>query len=152
MIFGEPVEFIPFKVYHGFRMDWIDKEDFLELYKNNPQIFEIMEAQGQTYTFVQGASILGLLTIMEIHPRHAQISLAMSKAIQSEFNIRVYKAMKTVIKQVSARYPRVSGEGKASNQKLNKLMKKLGFKQEGLMKNYGFHGEDHYLWAITREE
>lgn len=144
------VEFIPYKPWHAVQMDWIDKDEFQGCLRRSPQYFQLLELD-EPYTMVRDKEILSIVLTKEMNPHHLYVNLFMGTAIQKNFDKEIYKTMKDFISRATTDYPRVSGEAKASNQKLNKMMKALGFQCEGLMKKYGDNMEDYNMYAIVRE-
>ena len=145
------VEFIPYKPWHAIQMDWIDKDEFEGCLRRSPQYFQLL-MMDEPWTMVRGDEILAIVLTKEMMAHHLYVNLFMGKAIQKNFDKEIYKTMKDFIARVTATYDRVSGEAKASNEKLNKMMTWLGFEKEGLMRKYGDNKEDYYMYAIIRED
>lgn len=149
---SEEIKFIPFKASHAYSMDWKDKEEFTGLIAGQPQYFYSLEAQRGALTVVKGNLILGILVIMPINSKHCSVLIYMSTDYIGEFGKDLYKVTQRVIDDLCAEYMRVSAEIKTDNEKLVKFMKYLGFEEEGVMRKYGYNGEDYSLYAIITDK
>lgn len=146
------IAFVPFKAADAYRMEWIDGDDFVEsLESGGPMTFQILEAEGQTQSMVDGDTIFGFITVCPKNKFNVYVNMYMSTAIQQEFGKDVYVAMKEFVDKLSEQYPRVYICSKADNDKLHKLEQHLGFKTEALMRKFGWRGEDYIMSAIIRE-
>lgn len=140
-----------FEAADAFKMDWIETEDFVGMLRGNRYIFECLEGEKNSQTMINDTgSILGIIVVTPYHAGWVDISMFMSKAIQEEFDKDIYKALQDIVNNLRSKYRRVSLNGKRSNDKLTKLIKHLGFEEEGVMRKYGWHGEDYTLFSIVR--
>lgn len=144
------IKFIPFEAGHAFRMDWKDKDEFLSLIDGRPQYFHCLEANKAALTVFKDPLILGILELSPINENHCNVLIYMSTAYISEFDKELLIITKNVIKDLTSRYVRVSAEIKPDNKKLVKFMKYLGFQEEGVMRKYGYKGEDYSLYSIVK--
>lgn len=142
----------PFKSDDAYKMNWIETDDFVGMLHANRYIFECLEKEGNSQTMTnETGSILGIIVLTPYHEGWCDISMFMAKPIQEEFDKDIYQALKDIVSDLSAKYKRVSLNGKSSNEKLMKLIKALGFEEEGTMRKYGWHGEDYKLYSIVRD-
>lgn len=140
----------PFKAEDAFKMDWIETEDLAGMLRSNRYIFEYLEQEGNSQTMInETGSILGIIVLTPYHENWVDISMFMAKPIQEEFDKDIYKALKDIVSDITKKYKRVSLNGKSTNEKLTKLIKHLGFEEEGVMRKYGWHGEDYILYSIV---
>lgn len=140
----------PFKAEDAFKMDWIETEDLAGMLRNNRYIFECLEQEGNSQTMTnETGSILGIIVLTPYHAGWVDISMFMAKSIQDEFDKDIYKALQDIVNDLTKKYKRVSLNGKSTNDKLTKLIKHLGFEEEGVMRKYGWHGEDYVLYSIV---
>lgn len=143
----------PFKADDAYKMDWIEVEDFAGMLRNNRYIFEYLEQEGNSQTMINDTgSILGIIVLTQYHESWVDISMFMAKSIQEEFGKDIYKALQDIVDDLKSKNKRVSLNGKKSNEKLTKLIKHLGFEEEGTMRKYGWHGEDYVLYSIVKED
>lgn len=146
------VNFVPFMASHAYEMEWIEPETFGFQISQDPSFFINLERAGGSTTLLGDGKILGIINAFEVHPKSCYLNMFMSKEIQKCFNKTIFKALRNFVIKQTKRYPRVSVEGKTSNTKLIKLCKHLGFKEEGIMKKFGFNSEDYTLFAIVGDE
>ncbi len=158
------VSFIPFKEWHAYQMDWIEKDDLIGSLRENKDFFKELESNGCTVTMVYSncdsaswmeepsSAILGIITTIKCTPYHCYVSMFMSTALQHNFDKLILKGLQGFVNKLTKKYCRVSAEGKASNLKLLKLMNRLGFSPECTMKKFGFNGEDYILYSIVRDK
>ena len=141
-----------FRAEDAYNMDWIERDDFINMLRGNRYCFDYIEQEGITSTLFNEDTehILGFIRVEEIHDNSCNITMCMSTALQEEFSKDVFKTLRRIVRQATDTYRRVSLCGKASNSKLMKLIKKLGFQEEGIMRKYGWHGEDYKLFSIVR--
>ena len=133
-----------FKAEDAFKMDWIETEDLAGMLRNNRYIFECLEQEGNSQTMTnETGSILGIIVLTPYHAGWVDISMFMAKSIQDEFDKDIYKALQDIVNDLTKKYHRVSLNGKISN------IKHLGFEEEGVMRKYGWHGEDYVLYSIV---
>lgn len=95
--------------------------------------------------------ILGVITLLPKHKDAIHASMFMARPIQEEFDKDICVTLKNIVKNISQRYRRISADGRTSNEKVIRFIKWLGFREEGIMRRYGWHGEDFTLFSITRE-
>ena len=154
----EEIRFIPFKASHAYSMDWKDKDEFCGLIAGQPQYFYSLEAMRGALTVVKGNPnhpgylILGILVITPINPKHCSVLIYMSMDYIGEFGKDLYKVTQRVIDDLCVEYVRVSAEIKTDNKKLVKFMGYLGFEEDGVMRKYGYNGEDYSLYAIITDK
>ena len=141
-----------FRADDAYRMDWIEAEDLAGMLRNNRYIFEYLEQEGNTRTMTnESGDILGIIVLQPYHSGWCDISMFMARPMQEEFNKEIYQALQDIVNDLKSKYNRISLNGKTSNDKLTKLIKHLGFEEEGIMRKYGWHGEDFTLYSIIKE-
>ena len=143
-----------FEPIHALQMDWIEKDVFRYHIEQSPQFFQLLAAEGNTYTMFgyHGAKsyILGIITLMEQNPNHCYLNMFMGTAIQKFFCKEILRGLRNFVNNNLGSYTRLSMDGKTENKKLAKLCKSLGFEEEGVMKKFGFDGKDYTLYARVK--
>lgn len=149
------VMFDRFSANDAYSMNWIEKDVFKYHLEQSPQFFHMLETQGNSYTMFGyvGARpiVLGIITLDEQTPKHCYLNMFMSTDIQTRFCKEILKGLRNFVHEILGSYQRVSMDGKTSNVKLAKLCKSLGFTAEGVMRKFGFDGEDYTLFARVKE-
>ena len=143
----------PFISQDAYDMDWIEQDDFIGLLRSNGRyFFDYLEQEYRYETMINNNTghILCFDVFQILHKQHCNLYLYMGTAIQREFDKDIYRALSERVNAFREKYGRVSVVGKASNSKLMKLIKKLGFQEEGIMRKYGWHGEDYMLFSVVR--
>lgn len=148
----EEIKFIRFVAKHAYSMDWKDKDEFAGLVDGSPQYFHTLEANNGALSVVKGDLVLGILVITPYNPRHCAVSIYMAIGYVTEFDKSLLRVTQRVIDDLSKAYVRVSAEIKNDNEKLEKYMKYLGFGKEGVMRRYGYKGEDYAVYAIITDK
>lgn len=147
------VNFRPFAAADAFQMDWIEEADFVGMLRADRYVFERLEQEGSSETMVNEdtGNILGIIVFTPYCTNAVNLNMFMSKNIQKEFDKDIFKALRNIVNDARKRFVRVSLEGKSSNYKLMKLIRALGFKEEGVMRKYGWKGEDYTLFSVVEE-
>ena len=145
-------------VFKGFEardaeeMDWIESEDYYNMSSIDPATFQNLEMSGQARTMINTDtnSILGIIICEGFNNGMTHVTMHMSRDIQTEFSVEIFKALQKIVDYLMLGTRRLFLEGKASNLKLDKLVRRLGFQQEGVMRCFGWNGEDYNLYSIVR--
>ncbi len=142
---------IKYRSRHGFNMNWYDITDYNEAMAVEPGFFYYLEGQEGSFTLIDGKQILGILLCRDLHPQNCEICLYMATELVKNFNKDIYQIMKDFIAELKTNYRRVSATYRLGKPKLDKLMKHLGFKWDGILPAYYLNGDHAVVWSIIRE-
>lgn len=144
-------ELIKFEQQHAYMMNWHDIRDFYEIVKSNPNFFATIE-QLDTLTLVEKNRVLGIVLCQYVNQNHCDICFYMSSEIIKNFNKHIYQIIKDYISDLKINFVRISAIFRVGNDKLNKLVTRLGFQQEAVLKKYYLNGDNALVWAIVEEK
>ncbi len=140
-------------------MDFSDTEEYNNLLSANPKYFSDLfrMSDGEMYTFTEGENVIYIAGFCKSLMNYRDVYLFSSNLMKHRFNLEALKSLKELMA-----YARVDKNrhglkarlqtGCKNIQKNKRFLEFLGFKQECLMKQYGFNGEDMFLYSITEED
>lgn len=132
-------------------MNFRDKEEYNELLRVIPNYFtELAEmCQGNAYTIYKDNEIIAITGWVPSIMNFCQIWFFAAEDLQQKFNIEAFRIFNSILEKAKQEWERIETTCK-ENKRNKRFLEKLGFKQECLMRKYGFFGEDMYLYAIIR--
>ena len=129
-----------------------DQEEYIHILKAYPMYFEELLAicQGNAYSIFKDGEIIAITGWVPSIQNFCQIWFFSSENLDKMFDKYVYNAFKMILNVAKSEWERIETTCK-ENKRNKRFLEFLGFKQECLMKKYGFNGEDMYLYALISE-
>lgn len=127
-----------------------DKDEYQNIITKVPDYFIILPqaCEGNVYSIWKEGKVIAITGWVGTLMSHAEIFFFASEELHEHFDKDVLKAFRTVLNSAKAQWKRLQTTCKDID--VNKrFLEFLGFKQECLMKKYGFNSEDMYLYAWT---
>lgn len=135
-----------------YKMHFRDQKEYKNLIEVMPDYFEKLDIMSQknAYTIYKDNEIIAITGWVPTIMNFCQIWFFAAENLDEKFNKEVYLVFKLILEKVKQKWERIETTC-IENKRNKKFLKKLGFKQECLMKKYGMNGEDMYLYSIVKE-
>jgi len=120
-----------------------------------PYYFKRFEefCEGKAVTLRKNGKILAIAGLIPTFMGSANLIFFASKDLQAGFDHHVAKAFWIFISTATLQYRRIQTTCLADDSKEairnRRFLEFFGFEKEGLMKKYGFDGEDVYMYSIV---
>jgi hypothetical protein len=145
------IKAIPFKKEHFNLMDIRERElKVLEKSTDVQKKLEAIENYHSAMTVLLEGVVLGVVGFVPTIPGTLEVFLIPSKYV-SENNIAFARLLKYYKKEVMPAYDWHRLQMIAPDDELHcRWAKFLGFEKEGVMRQWGYHKENHVMWSIVR--
>lgn len=143
------------KYYHpsDYRlMKFNDMDEYKNIVDKIPDYFIVLPqvCEGNVFSIWKGDSIIAITGWLGTLMSHAEMFFFASEELHEQFDKDVLKAFKTVLNSAQSRWKRLQTTCKDIDRN-KRFLEFLGFKQECLMKKYGFNEEDMFLYAWVED-
>lgn len=141
-----------FSYLDAYEMRFRDQKEYKELLEAMPNYFEELASMSKerAYTIYKDNEIIAVTGWVPTIMNFCQIWFFAGENLDRKFDKEVYLVFKSILEKAKREWERIETTC-IDNKRNKKFLETLGFKQECLMKKYGFHGEDTYLYSIVRE-
>lgn len=112
---------------------------------------ENMKRAGRSFTLIDNGHLIVSGGIFEIWPGHGEAWLIPSDKIE-DYKLKMIKTLRSYIDKITEedQLVRLQASVREDFPVAHRFIEFMGFKREGLMKNYGPDGANHYLYARTK--
>jgi hypothetical protein len=133
-------------------MKFNDRDEYQCLLAACPYYFDnLLEmCQGNAFSVFKNGELICITGWTQSMQNFSEIWFFASENLHEKFDKEVYQAFKMILGSAQSMWGRIQTTCKEIA-KNKRFLEFLGFKQECLMKKYGFHGEDMYLYAWVKE-
>ena len=133
-------------------MQFNDKDEYENIMKTCPYYFDLLPqmCEGNVFSVYKNNQIIYIFGWIPSFQNFCQITFFASENLHKEFDKNVLTSVKTIFNKIKSSWERIETTCK-ENKKNKRFLEFFGFKQECLMKKYGFNGEDMYLYAYVRK-
>jgi len=139
---------IPFKIEHleQINMRTMDA-DMFNMFGSDPEVFKICEA-GYGATYTRDGKIYACGGVYPVWKGVGQAWMIASGDYKKyKLNIGRYMKMAIDTAQKHFQFKRVQGTVRADHGEAADFLEWAGFEREGLLKCYGYNGQDHIMYA-----
>jgi hypothetical protein len=133
-------------------MSFRDQNEYQCILAVCPYYFEnLLEmCEGNAFSVFKNGEIICITGWAPPIQNFCEIWFFASENLNEKFNKDVYNAFKMILNKAKSEWERIQTTCK-ENKRNKRFLEFLGFKQECLMRKYGFKGEDMYLYAWVKE-
>ncbi len=143
--------FIPFKLEHleAINMRTMDA-DMFNMFGSDPAVFKICE-KGYAATYTRNGKIIACGGVYPIWEGVGQCWMIASKDYM-KYWLNVGRYMRLTIDTAAKQFgfKRVQGTVRPDHGVAADFLEWAGFEREGLLKSYGYNGQDHIMYARVK--
>jgi hypothetical protein len=133
-------------------MSFRDREEYQGLTSAYPLYFEELPGmcRGNAFSIFKNGEIICIAGWAPSLMNFCEFFFFASEKLKDNFDKEVYNAFKMILSKAQSQWERIQTTCK-EDKRNKRFMEFFGFKQECLMKKYGFGGESMYLYAWVKE-
>lgn len=133
-------------------MKFNDKDEYQNIIAKVPDYFILLPqaCEGNVYSVWNGEKVIAITGWVGTLMSHAEMFFFASEKLHDQFNKDVLKAFRTILNSAKSQWKRLQTTCKDID-KNKRFLEFLGFKEECLMRKYGFNAEDMFLYALVEE-
>jgi hypothetical protein len=137
---------------NAYVMRFRDKDEYENIMKKCPQYFNILNniCNDNVYSIYKSNQLIAITGWMPSIQNFCEIFFFACEDLDQKFDKSVLSAFKMILNKAKSGFERIQTTCK-ENSRNKRFLEFLGFKQECLMKKYGFNGEDMYQYALIKE-
>lgn len=144
---------IPFEIEHLEQINMRPMDhDMFNMFGGDPEVFKICE-KGYGATYTRDGKIIACGGVYPLWEGVGQCWMIASNNYKEHgLNVGRYMRLAIDTAQKQFGFKRVQGTTRADHGDAIDFLEWAGFKREGLLKNYGYNGKDHIMYARIAEE
>jgi hypothetical protein len=150
MLTATDIEIVPFKAEHYKAMDLWPDDDLMRVLPTFEQGLKDAEIPGQSFTAIEGGTILGVGGIKTLWPGVGEAWAVYPRDVAT-YGRQIYRVSRAALEHIESAhgYWRVQATARCDWYAAVRFLQALRFTIEGKMEKYGIDGSDHYLMART---